>query len=83
MRRPFLLSAVLAWSMLLRGEACGTEVGNKGIGEPCTRDSECLDGLECAAGTCREPREDAGRDSGGPPVDSGATSDASISDSGA
>ena len=60
MRRPFLLSAVLAWSMLLRGEACGTEVGNKEVGEPCTRDSECRDELECAAGTCREPRRDAG-----------------------
>ena len=60
MRRPFLLSAVLAWSMLLRGEACGTEVGNKGVGEPCTRATECRDGLECIAGTCREPREDAG-----------------------
>jgi hypothetical protein len=37
------------------GPSCGSDFGDKGTGEPCTRDGECLEGLECVGGTCRAP----------------------------
>jgi hypothetical protein len=64
MRRLLAVFAVLAWSVLLRGEACGTEIGDKQRGEPCTRSSECAEGLSCRGGIC-DVTSDAGEDGGG------------------
>ncbi len=57
------LAVVLAWSSLLLGETCGTDIGDKRAGEPCTRSSECEEGLTCAGGICKSP-EDGGADGG-------------------
>lgn len=63
MRRPVFVILTLAWSLLLLGETCGTDIGDKQRGEPCTRSSECAEGLVCAAGICDDP-PDAGADGG-------------------
>lgn len=58
------LAVVLAWSLLLLGETCGTDIDDKRAGEPCTRASECEEGLTCRGGICTEPPEDGGVDAG-------------------
>ena len=60
---------MLLWAVLLKAETCGSDIGNKGVGEPCTRRSECIEGLDCKAGICTQPMD------GGPDVD-GAARDA-------
>ncbi|MCU0676039.1 MAG: hypothetical protein MUE69_25010 [Myxococcota bacterium] len=33
---------------------CGLESGTKDVGAPCTRDGECLLGLQCVSGVCSD-----------------------------
>jgi len=51
---------LLVLSGALFAATCGGDDGQKGIGEPCTRDGECLHDLRCQGGVCREPSTDAG-----------------------
>lgn len=46
---------------LLMGQSCGLDV-DKERGEPCTRDEECITGLECLGGVCDSPVRDGGQD---------------------
>lgn len=64
MRRLGIAIFALAWSLLLLGETCGTDIGDKQRGEPCTRSSECAEGLTCLAGICDHPPGDGGVDGG-------------------
>lgn len=57
--------------MLLKAETCGSDIGNKGIGEPCTRRAECLEELDCKAGICTQTM-DAGAEADGAAVDAAA-----------
>lgn len=43
------------------GQSCGLDV-DKERGEPCTRDEECITGLECLGGVCDSPIRDGGQD---------------------
>jgi len=43
------------------GPSCGLEVERE-LGEPCTRDTECTDGLRCLGGVCDTPASDGGQD---------------------
>lgn len=61
---------VLASGLLhavLTAYSCG-DVGGamKDVGEPCTRTSECLSGLVCSAGVCRQTDAGAPTDGGEP-----------------
>lgn len=47
-------------SLMLRGGGCGSDIGDKGAGEPCTRGGECEEGLICGGGVCRQPDGGAG-----------------------
>ena len=40
--------------------ACGSDIGQKKRGEPCTRDQECERGLGCVAGMCDSAARDGG-----------------------
>ncbi|MCG8556936.1 MAG: hypothetical protein MJD61_16875 [Proteobacteria bacterium] len=40
--------------------ACGSDIGQKKRGEPCTRDQECERGLVCVAGMCDSAARDGG-----------------------
>ena len=64
MRRSGFVILALAWSLLLLGETCGTDIGDKQRGEPCTRSSVCAEGLTCLAGICDHPPTDGGADGG-------------------
>lgn len=64
MRRLALVLFALTWPLLLLGETCGTDIGDKQRGEPCTRSSECAEGLVCTAGICDDPPGDGGVDGG-------------------
>jgi len=66
MRRRLVALLIVAASPLLLGDTCGQDIGDKGRGEPCTRDGECREGLLCVGGTCKEPSD------AGPPDDGGA-----------
>ncbi|MAT26878.1 MAG: hypothetical protein CMN29_18330 [Sandaracinus sp.] len=49
---------------LLMAPECGLDVARRGVGEACTRDSECLEELVCSGGVCAEvgdagPAQDA------------------------
>jgi hypothetical protein len=54
---------VVSVSLVLVASApgCGS-VGSSaaGINAPCTRDSDCANGLSCQSGVCAGPLEDAG-----------------------
>ena len=50
-------------------ETCGAAETRKGVGESCTRDDQCHEGLRCRAGVCTDPRD------GGPIADGGADGD--------
>jgi hypothetical protein len=76
-----LLAAGLVHS-LLTGYACGAvEGGFRTLGEPCTRTSECVVGLVCSSGVCRD-RADGGLDGGArdAEVGDGATLDGTLAD---
>lgn len=53
--------------------ACGTETASEGINAPCTRTTDCVDGLQCLGGFC--DFADAGA-----PLDGNATADSNASD---
>lgn len=57
------MRALVLIAAFLLTETCGQQAGEKGIGEPCTRDEECLEGLVCVGGVCHSP-PDAGDDAG-------------------
>lgn len=63
--RSWRFAAVCMWSLLLLGKTCGNDLGDKRAGEPCTRGSECEEGLICKGGMCAEPSSDGGPDGGG------------------
>jgi hypothetical protein len=46
----------------LRGPSCGSETEGGGTNAPCTRASDCENGLTCLQGVCLSP------DAGVPPV---------------
>ncbi len=56
-----LAVAVFAF-VLLGTRSCGSEIGDKEAGEPCTRTSECEEELQCVGGTCTANVVDAGID---------------------
>ncbi len=80
-RTSLVCLAVLA-SMMFQSDGCGYEPDPlKGVGEPCTRSTECQSDLSCRGGVCRAPEpvfdagppptfdaggRDAGRDAGDP-----------------
>jgi hypothetical protein len=64
--------------VFLTGYSCGLSDVGKGHGEPCTRSSECIDGLACTAGVCREIDAGSPFDGGDASLD-GAIDDGSIS----
>jgi hypothetical protein len=79
---PALLPLLLL--PFLIGPSCGSDFGDKGLGEPCTRDNECQEGLACVGGTCRDEggTVDGSLDDGGDgaaPTDSAIDSDAADS----
>ncbi len=45
------------------GGSCGLQEGDKGVGEPCTRDEQCGEGLHCSGGVCHGA-SDGGEDAG-------------------
>lgn len=51
--------AVLAGGMTVLFVAlqvgCGDDIGSKRPGEPCTRTEQCMQGLLCVDGVCRDP----------------------------
>ena len=55
----FVLAMVLA-----SARSCGTDIEDKGRGEPCTRNGECAEGLQCLGGVCDVPDSGADRDGG-------------------
>jgi hypothetical protein len=54
----------------LHGPSCGADSPGIGPGGPCTRPSDCIDGLTCPQGVCVSP--DAGAPFGTHVVDSSA-----------
>jgi len=60
MRRVALVCWLVVLGALLGAGTCGGGDGQKGVGDPCTRRSECMHGLECQGGVCRDPSADAG-----------------------
>jgi hypothetical protein len=49
----FRLAFAFVAMVLLQERGCGfTPVEKKGEGEPCTRTTECEDGLDCRGGVC-------------------------------
>jgi hypothetical protein len=69
------VSVACLFSVILGALGCAEDLEGKGIGEPCTRTSQCERGLSCVAGACAEP--DAGVSDGGP---DGPPADAPASD---
>lgn len=52
--RVGIATLVLATPLLMGGTGgCSGGSGRKGVGEPCTRSSECSDALVCVRGVCR------------------------------
>ena len=60
-RTPWLLCAFVLVPFVL--VSCGANFAAKQLDEPCTRTSQCEEGLECTAGVC-QPVSDAGVDAG-------------------
>lgn len=55
MTRPLTVLACCAFLLAVGLMACGgTDIEPKGVDEPCTRTSECIEGLACLAGVCIE-----------------------------
>lgn len=67
---------VVALGMLA---SCGTDSPPGGPGTPCTRSSDCLQGLMCTPEGCEGANAEAGESDGGNEVDSSAP-DASRTD---
>lgn len=44
-------------ALCLAPAECGLESGTKDVGAPCTRDGECLLGLQCVRGVCSDGRD--------------------------
>lgn len=64
-------------ALLLMGPTCGSDIGEKTVGEPCTRSSECDGPLVCVGGMCTA-QSDAARDAG--PEDGASSEGAVLSD---
>jgi len=60
----WLVCCLVLGTPLYMGESCGFDGGDKEQGEPCTRATECLAGLDCVSGVCREPADAAPPDAG-------------------
>lgn len=64
LRAAFVVCGValgaLTVPMLLGNTGCGGEDLRKGVGEPCTRSSECDEALVCTRGVCQS-QPDGGR----------------------
>ncbi|MGB5192804.1 MAG: hypothetical protein WBN70_07465 [Polyangiales bacterium] len=60
-RVPWVLCVLMLLPVWLAG--CGVNFPPKQQDEPCTRTSQCEEGLECSAGVC-QPSADAGVDAG-------------------
>jgi hypothetical protein len=65
-----------ALACALVGAACGRDTTADGLNAPCTRTSDCIDGLQCLGGFCHSAEGDAGSD-GGPSADAGTSDGAS------
>ena len=59
-------------ALCLAPAECGLESGTKDVGAPCTRDGECLLGLQCVRGVCSD-----GGDADVPDADAGDVGDSS------
>jgi hypothetical protein len=59
------LALVSSLTLSMGSTGCLVARGTKGPGEPCTRTSECEDGLECASGVCLEVDDAGPTDAGG------------------
>ncbi len=57
------MHAVFLLAALVLTQTCGEQDGDKSVGEPCTREEECADGLLCRGGVCYSPF-DGGGDAG-------------------
>jgi len=60
-------------------DPCDTATSASGVNAPCTRTTDCLSGLSCAAGKCTAPDTGALNDGGGDATDTGV-SDADAAD---
>ncbi len=62
------MGRLLVFALFLALLGCGTNITRKDVNEPCTRDAQCKDGLDCLAGVCVldvDAGLDAAVDSGG------------------
>lgn len=55
MVRTLWIAGFFVLSML---GACGGDITPKVLNEPCTRDDQCVEGLECLAGVCLVPDDE-------------------------
>lgn len=56
-------------ALCLAPSECGLESGTKDVGAPCTRDGECLLGLQCVRGVCSDEGDADVPDADVPDVD--------------
>lgn len=74
--------AVLSFALIQADDGCGyEEPPRRGLGEPCTRTTECEFDLVCSGGVCMAAETDAGMDAGsdaGMDAGSDAGDDASV-----